>query len=142
MGTTEEANVLKDKKQAQGDEDLNNSKNVDTKAETTGSIDNDNKDRSSSESDFVMVEKEDLAPLKEAHEEKKESDGEPMLSKEVDPLELQEAAENDCKENETSEVKPETPASVEDVQPEEPLLVQKETEADLESTETTEQNAS
>jgi len=94
--TTEEANVLKDEKQAQGDEDLNNSENVDTKAETTGSIDNDNKDRSSSESDFVMVEKEDLAPLKEAHEEKKENDAEPMLSKEVDPLELQEAA--DCKE--------------------------------------------
>merc|ERR1712131_111412 len=68
-----------------------------------------------------------------------------MLSKEVDPLELQEAAENDCKENETSsEVKSETPASVEDVQPEveEQLPVQKETEADLESSETTQQNAS
>merc|ERR1711972_1107983 len=83
--TTEEANVLKDEKQAQGDEDLNNSENVDTKAETTGFIDNDNKDRSSSESDFVMVEKEDLSPLKETHEEKKESDGEPILNKEVDP---------------------------------------------------------
>merc|ERR1719419_1925717 len=39
--TTEEANVLKDEKKAQGDEDLNNPENVDTKAETSGSIDND-----------------------------------------------------------------------------------------------------
>merc|ERR1712165_132948 len=62
-----------------------------------------------------MVEKEDLSPSKETPENKKESDEEPLLSKVVDPLELQEAAEI-----ETTEVKAETPVR-------EQLLNQKET---------------
>merc|ERR1712098_144563 len=112
---SEEADVLKEEKQAQGDPGLNNSENADKTAETTGCNDTENKDRSSSESDFVMVEKEDLSPSKETPESKKESDEEPLLSKVVDPLELQEAAEN-----ETTEVKAETPVR-------EQLVNQKET---------------